>query len=122
MNRKEGGKFYREILWAANPKVASLPSTNGGLPHRRVPLRSGAVWAREWNHTMLRRVARVPGLLSPQMAEVVEGGPDALAAFGSWNSRSLAARAGALRLLAHRLRRGPRRSHPSVELTLGHGE
>ncbi|WP_062344331.1 hypothetical protein [Herbidospora yilanensis] len=87
VGRKEGGKFYREILWAANPRVASLPSTNGGLPHRRVPLRSASAWAREWNHTMLRRVARVPGLLSPQMADVVEAGPDALAGFGSWNSR-----------------------------------
>jgi hypothetical protein len=36
---------------------------------------------------MLRRAASIPGLLSPQMAEVIEGGPDALAAFGSWNSR-----------------------------------
>lgn len=85
--RKEGGRFYREILRAANPRVASLPSTNGALPHRRVPLRSGGPAAREWNHMMLVKAARIPGLMSPQMLDVVQAGPDALAAFGSWNSR-----------------------------------
>lgn len=85
--RKEGGKFYREILRAADPRVAALPSTNGALPHRRVPLRSNGPVAREWNHRMLVRAAAVPGLMSPQMLEAVAGGPDALTAFGSWNSR-----------------------------------
>ncbi|MEW9532780.1 asparagine synthetase B family protein [Microbispora sp. NPDC049125] len=87
VTRKEGGRFYREILRAANPRVAALPSTNGALPHRRVPLRSNGPVAREWSHRMLRRAASIPGLMSPQMGEVIEGGPDALAAFGSWNSR-----------------------------------
>lgn len=87
VTRKEGGKFYREILKAANPKVAALPSTNGALPHRRVPLRSNGPVAREWNHRMLLRAASIPGLLSPQMVDVVTRGPDALTAFGSWNSR-----------------------------------
>jgi hypothetical protein len=85
--RKEGGKFYREILRAANPRVAALPSTNGALPHRRVPLRSNGPVAREWNHRLLLRTATVPGLLSPQMLDVIDAGPDALTAFGSWNSR-----------------------------------
>ncbi|MBP2705174.1 asparagine synthetase B family protein [Microbispora sp. RL4-1S] len=87
VDRKEGGRFYREILHAANPRVAALPSTNGALPHRRVPLRSAGPVAREWNHRMLVRAAAIPGLLSPQMLDAVAGGPDALTAFGSWNSR-----------------------------------
>ncbi|ADG87599.1 hypothetical protein [Thermobispora bispora] len=88
VSRKEGGRFYREILRAANPRVAALPSTNEPLlPNRRVPLRSNGPVAREWNHRMLVRAAEIPGLLSPQMLEVVEAGPDALTAFGSWNSR-----------------------------------
>ncbi|GAA1261608.1 hypothetical protein GCM10009677_11500 [Sphaerisporangium rubeum] len=87
VERKEGGRFYREILRAADPRVAALPSTNGALPHRRVPLRSGGPVAREWNHRMLVAAARVPGLLSDPMREVVTEGPDALAAFGSWNDR-----------------------------------
>ncbi|GII75176.1 hypothetical protein Sru01_01580 [Sphaerisporangium rufum] len=85
--RKEGGRFYREILRAANPRVAALPSTNAALPHRRVPLRSAGPAARAWGHRMLRQAATVPGLLSAPMLEVVAAGPDALAAFGSWNSR-----------------------------------
>ncbi|MEV6980860.1 asparagine synthetase B family protein [Sphaerisporangium sp. NPDC051017] len=88
VERKEGGRFYREILWAANPKVASLPSTNGALPHRRVPLRSAGPAAREWNHRMLRKVAAaVPSLMSAPMLEAISQGPDGLTAFGSWNSR-----------------------------------
>jgi hypothetical protein len=87
VERKEGGKFYREILRAANPRVAALPSTNGALPHRRVPLRSGGPAAREWNHRMLLKAATVRGLMSNPMLDVVAQGPDALTAFGSWNSR-----------------------------------
>lgn len=86
--RKEGGKFYREVLRAANPRVAALPSTNTPLlPNRRVPLRSNGPVAREWNHRMLVRAAQIPGLMSPQMLDAIAGGPDALTAFGSWNSR-----------------------------------
>ncbi|MEV7968084.1 asparagine synthetase B family protein [Sphaerisporangium sp. NPDC088356] len=87
VDRKEGGKFYREILRAANPRVAALPSTNGALPHRRVPLRSNGPAAREWNHRMLLKAATVRGLMSERMLDVIAGGPDALTAFGSWNSR-----------------------------------
>jgi hypothetical protein len=87
VDRKEGGRFYREILRAANPRVAALPSTNGALPHRRVPLRSSGPVAREWNHRMLLRAATVRGLMSEPMLDVVAQGPDALTAFGSWNSR-----------------------------------
>jgi hypothetical protein len=88
VTRKEGGRFYREILQAANPRVAALPSTNVPLlPNRRVPLRSGGPAAREWSHRMLRRVAAVEGLLSEEMLRVVADGPDALTAFRSWNSR-----------------------------------
>ncbi|MET8157905.1 asparagine synthase C-terminal domain-containing protein [Sphaerisporangium sp. NPDC005289] len=87
VDRKEGGRFYREILTAANRRVAALPSTNGALPHRRVPLRSNGPAAREWNHRMLVKAATVPGLMSGPMLEAVERGPDALTAFGSWNSR-----------------------------------
>ncbi|GAA3836075.1 hypothetical protein GCM10022226_67360 [Sphaerisporangium flaviroseum] len=87
VDRKEGGKFYLEILRAANPRVAALPSTNGALPHRRVPLRSNGPAAREWNHRMLLKAATVPGLVSDQMLGVIAQGPDALTAFGSWNSR-----------------------------------
>lgn len=86
--RKEGGKFYREVLRAANPRVAALPSTNTPLlPNRRVPLRSNGPVAREWNHRMLVKAARIPGLMSPRMLDAIAGGPDALTAFGSWNSR-----------------------------------
>ncbi|MGW5264393.1 asparagine synthetase B family protein [Microbispora sp. NPDC004025] len=86
--RKEGGKFYREVLRAANPRVAALPSTNTPLmPNRRVPLRSNGPVAREWNHRMLVKAAEIPGLMSPQMLDAIAGGPDALTAFGSWNSR-----------------------------------
>jgi Asparagine synthase (glutamine-hydrolyzing) len=85
--RKEGGRFCREILRAANARVAALPSTHDGLPHRRVPLRSNGPVAREWNHRMLLRAASVDGLLSERMLEVIAGGPDALTAFSSWNSR-----------------------------------
>ncbi|GII61592.1 hypothetical protein Skr01_16770 [Sphaerisporangium krabiense] len=88
VERKEGGRFYREILQAANPRVASLPSTNGALPHRRVPLRSAGPVAREWNHRMLVRAAEaVPSLMSGPMLDAIAKGPDALTAFGSWNSR-----------------------------------
>ncbi|WP_405145193.1 asparagine synthetase B family protein [Sphaerisporangium sp. NBC_01403] len=87
VDRKEGGKFYREILRAANPRVAALPSTNGALPHRRVPLRSNGPAAREWNHRMLLKAATVQGLMSERMLDVIARGPDALTAFGSWNSR-----------------------------------
>ncbi|WP_248964312.1 asparagine synthetase B family protein [Sphaerisporangium perillae] len=87
VDRKEGGRFYREILRAANSRVAALPSTNGALPHRRVPLRSGGPAAREWNHRMLVKAATIPGLMSGPMLDVVTQGPDALTAFGSWNSR-----------------------------------
>jgi len=88
VTRKEGGRFYREILQAANPRVAALPSTNVPLlPNRRVPLRSTGPAAREWSHRMLRRVARIEGLLSEDMLRVVADGPDALTAFRSWNSR-----------------------------------
>ncbi|MFC4534455.1 asparagine synthetase B family protein [Sphaerisporangium dianthi] len=87
VDRKEGGRFYREILRAAGPRIAALPSTNGALPHRRVPLRSNGPAAREWNHRMLVKAATVPGLLSEPMLAVVAGGPDALTAFASWNSR-----------------------------------
>lgn len=88
VTRKDGGRFYREILHAANPRVAALPSTNVPLlPNRRVPLRSGGPAAREWSHRMLLRAASVEGLLSEQMLQVVADGPDALTAFRSWNSR-----------------------------------
>ncbi|GGK85587.1 hypothetical protein Sme01_38760 [Sphaerisporangium melleum] len=87
VDRKEGGRFYREILRAADPRVAALPSTNGALPHRRVPLRSNGPAAREWNHRMLVKTATVPGLLSERMLDVVAAGPDALTGFGTWNSR-----------------------------------
>ena len=68
--------------------MAALPSTNVPLlPNRRVPLRSTGPAAREWSHRMLRRVARIEGLLSEDMLRVVADGPDALTAFRSWNSR-----------------------------------
>ncbi|GAA2795108.1 hypothetical protein [Nonomuraea dietziae] len=41
--RKDKGRFYREVLHAANPRVAALPSTNVvKQPLQRVPLRSTA--------------------------------------------------------------------------------
>ncbi|WP_283137245.1 asparagine synthase-related protein [Rhizohabitans arisaemae] len=88
VTRKEGGRFYRELLRAASPRIAALPSTNGTLPLRRTPLRSAGPAAREWTHAMLSRVvASVPSLLSPEMTAVVAAGPDALTGFGAWNSR-----------------------------------
>ncbi|WP_442790431.1 asparagine synthetase B family protein [Nonomuraea sp. NBC_01738] len=87
--RKDKGRFYREILHAANPRVAALPSTNViKQPLRRVPLRSTAAPARAYSHRMLEKVAdRVPNLLSEELHEVVAGGPDALTRFNGWNDR-----------------------------------
>ncbi|MEU6997384.1 asparagine synthetase B family protein [Nonomuraea sp. NPDC046570] len=87
--RKDKGRFYREVLHAANPRVAALPSTNVvKQPLQRVPLRSTAAPAREYSHRMLTQVAdRVPGLLSEGLHEVVAAGPDALTRFTGWNDR-----------------------------------
>jgi hypothetical protein len=87
--RKAGGRFYRELLHAANPRVAALPSTNVvKQPLRRVPLRSTAAPARAYSHRMLAKVAeRVPALLSEELHQVIAGGPDALTRFSGWNDR-----------------------------------
>jgi hypothetical protein len=87
--RKDRGAFYRELLHAANPRVAALPSTNVvKQPLRRVPLRSTAAPARDYSHAMLRTVAsRVPGLLSEEFHQVIAAGPDALTRFAGWNDR-----------------------------------
>ncbi|MEU6722434.1 asparagine synthetase B family protein [Nonomuraea wenchangensis] len=87
--RKDKGRFYREVLYAANPRVAALPSTNVvKQPLQRVPLRSTAAPARNYAHSMLETlVSRVPGLLSEELHEVVAGGPDALTRFNGWNDR-----------------------------------
>ncbi|MET8004100.1 asparagine synthetase B family protein [Nonomuraea glycinis] len=87
--RKDKGRFYREVLHAANPRVAALPSTNVvKQPLRRVPLRSTAAPARAYSHEMLSVVAtRVPGLMSDELHEVIAGGPDALTRFSGWNDR-----------------------------------
>ncbi|MFD8529124.1 asparagine synthetase B family protein [Streptosporangium canum] len=87
--RKDRGRFYREVLYAANPRVAALPSTNVvKQPLQRVPLRSAAAPAREYGHRMLTRVAdTVPSLLSEPLHAVVAEGPDALARFNGWNDR-----------------------------------
>src|SRR5690606_19502900 len=72
--RKDGGRFYRELLHAANPRVAALPSTNVvKQPLKRVPLRSTAAPARAYGHRMLRAVAeRVPGLLSAELCAALD--------------------------------------------------
>ncbi|MEV0234268.1 asparagine synthetase B family protein [Nonomuraea sp. NPDC050786] len=87
--RKDKGRFYREVLHAANPRVAALPSTNVvKQPLQRVPLRSTAAPARNYAHRMLETVMRrVPGLLSEELHEVIAGGPDALTRFNGWNDR-----------------------------------
>ncbi|MEU0564316.1 asparagine synthetase B family protein [Nonomuraea sp. NPDC005983] len=87
--RKDKGRFYREVLHAANPRVAALPSTNVvKQPLQRVPLRSTAAPARQYSHQMLETLAsRVPGLLSDELREVIAGGPDALTRFNGWNDR-----------------------------------
>ncbi|MFC4114852.1 asparagine synthetase B family protein [Nonomuraea zeae] len=87
--RKAKGRFYREVLHAANPRVAALPSTNViKQPLQRIPLRSTAAPARNYSHRMLETVvSRVPGLLSDELHEVVAGGPDALTRFNGWNDR-----------------------------------
>jgi hypothetical protein len=89
VTRKDKGRFYREVLHAADPRVAALPSTNViKQPLRRVPLRSTAAPARAYSHQMLSVVAtRVPGLLSDELHEVIAGGPDALTRFSGWNDR-----------------------------------
>ncbi|GAA3218354.1 asparagine synthetase B family protein [Nonomuraea helvata] len=87
--RKDKGRFYREVLHAAHPRVAALPSTNVvKQPLQRVPLRSTAAPARNYAHRMLETVMRrVPGLLSEELHEVIAGGPDALTRFNGWNDR-----------------------------------
>ncbi|MFG1702862.1 asparagine synthetase B family protein [Nonomuraea sp. M3C6] len=87
--RKDKGRFYREVLYAANPRVAALPSTNViKQPLQRIPLRSTAAPARNYSHRMLETVvSRVPGLLSDELHEVIAGGPDALTRFNGWNDR-----------------------------------
>ncbi|PZG38941.1 asparagine synthase [Spongiactinospora gelatinilytica] len=87
--RKDKGRFYRELLHEANPRVAALPSTNVvKQPLTRVPLRSAAAPARAHGHRMLTALAtRVPGLLSPELHDMIGQGPDALARFNGWNDR-----------------------------------
>ncbi|MFI6599900.1 asparagine synthetase B family protein [Nonomuraea sp. NPDC050536] len=87
--RKDKGRFYREVLHAANPRVAALPSTNVvKQPLQRVPLRSTAEPARAYSHRMLETVAdRVPSLLSDDLHALIAGGPDALTRFNGWNDR-----------------------------------
>lgn len=87
--RKDKGRFYREVLHAANPRVAALPSTNVvKQPLQRVPLRSTAAPARGYSHRMLETVAdRVPALLSDDLHALIAGGPDALTRFNGWNDR-----------------------------------
>ncbi|WP_219471985.1 asparagine synthetase B family protein [Nonomuraea rhizosphaerae] len=87
--RKDKGRFYREVLHAANPRAAALPSTNVvKQPLLRVPLRSTAAPARAYAHRMLETVAaRVPDLLSDELHMVIAGGPDALTRFTGWNDR-----------------------------------
>ncbi|MFI6479886.1 asparagine synthetase B family protein [Nonomuraea sp. NPDC050663] len=87
--RKDGGRFYRELLHASNPRVAALPSTNVvKQPLRRVPLRSTAAPARAYSHAHLTRLQRVvPGLLSDELHAVIAAGPDALTRFRGWNDR-----------------------------------
>ncbi|NUR90737.1 MAG: asparagine synthetase B family protein [Nonomuraea sp.] len=87
--RKDKGRFYRELLHEANPRVAALPSTNVvKQPLQRVPLRSTAAPARAYSHRMLETVAdRVPALLSDDLHAVIAGGPDALTRFSGWNDR-----------------------------------
>lgn len=89
VDRKAQGRFYRELLHAANPRVAALPSTNViKQPLRRVPLRSTAAPARVYAHQMLRVVAdRVPSLLSEELHDLIWDGPDALTRFNGWNDR-----------------------------------
>ncbi|GII91238.1 asparagine synthase-related protein [Sinosporangium siamense] len=89
VGRKDKGRFYREVLHAANPRVAALPSTNVvKQPLRRVPLRSSAAPARAHDHRMLTRIAEsVPDLLSDHLRGVVAEGPDALTRFTGWNDR-----------------------------------
>ncbi|RSN14229.1 asparagine synthase [Nonomuraea sp. WAC 01424] len=89
VGRKDKGRFYREVLHAANPRVAALPSTNVvKQPLQRVPLRSTAAPARAYSHGMLDVVARrVPGMFSDELHEVIAGGPDALTRFSGWNDR-----------------------------------
>ncbi|WP_433374138.1 asparagine synthetase B family protein [Streptosporangium sp. CA-115845] len=89
VNRKDQGRFYRELLYAANPRVAALPSTNVvKQPLARVPLRSAAAPAREYGHRMLTLVAgAVPSLLSEQLHTVIAEGPDGLTRFNGWNDR-----------------------------------
>ncbi|WP_336208406.1 asparagine synthetase B family protein [Nonomuraea sp. LPB2021202275-12-8] len=89
VTRKDKGRFYREVLHAADPRVAALPSTNVvKQPLQRVPLRSTAAPARAYSHRMLDVVAaRVPALLSDELHEVIAGGPDALTRFNGWNDR-----------------------------------
>ncbi|MDP4504779.1 asparagine synthetase B family protein [Nonomuraea turcica] len=87
--RKNKGRFYREVLHAAHPRVAALPSTNVvKQPLQRVPLRSTAAPARNYAHSMLETVVnRVPGLVSEELHELIAGGPDALTRFNGWNDR-----------------------------------
>jgi hypothetical protein len=87
--RKDKGRFYREVLHAAHPRVAALPSTNVvKQPLQRVPLRSTAAPARNYAHSMLETVVnRVPGLVSEELHELIAGGPDALTRFNGWNDR-----------------------------------
>ncbi|MEU4829098.1 asparagine synthetase B family protein [Streptosporangium sp. NPDC023615] len=89
VHRKAAGRFYRELLHAADPRVAALPSTNVvKQPLQRVPLRSAAAPAREYGHRMLGLVAEtVPSLLSEHLLSVIADGPDALARFHGWNDR-----------------------------------
>jgi len=115
VSRKEGGRFYREILRAANP-----PGGRAAVHQRAAaPEPAGAAAVER---------ARGPGVEPPDAGP---GGRDPRAPLppdaGGGRGRAgrahrirvvelavLAARPGALRRLAHRLRGSARRSHPAL--------
>ena len=71
--RKAGGGFYREMMFAANPDVANLPSTHGGPRVRRadVPRQRSSRAIGALASTILAR-PEVLGLLGPEMRRALK--------------------------------------------------
>ena len=82
VERKAGGDFYRDMMFAANPAVAGLPSTNDGPPPRRTGyMRQSSDRALDALASSIRAQPEVARMLGPEMRRALKD-PDGLALIG----------------------------------------